>query len=616
VLNSPLRRSLRLAQLRSFVAQNKLFSALFLLGALLRLLTFAAYNSAIMFFGDSWQYLIGAQQLHPRLEWPYGYSLAIRGLSWTHWFPAVPLAQHVGGLALALLLYRFLIGRNVSTRVAAIAAAPVLLDGYQIGIEQYLMSETLFELLLVGGIIVLLRRSLTMPAALLVSGLLAAAMVTRAIALPVAILAMAYLALRRERLRAIAAAVGVLAATYVGYGLWFHHYYGQFGVEESASHFLYGRVAPFARCGGLHLPPVERPLCQRMVNNNPTSYAWSGRSPYYNLSRRVGVVTADKIVGRFDRTVIEHQPVTYARVVTEDTLHFFSPLRRTSGWDYPVKAWLLPNRTVEHRLEVAVGNVTYSGGYRRASLIRPLAVAMRDYQSVVYTYGPLLAAGLVVMGTALLRRRPLRAPPEVDEASLPPRADLALLLAVAVVLLVVPNATVVFDYRYLLPAIPFVAAGAALACARLWPSAALVTPAAAETPVVETQKPPRTRARLVVAGTVVVALVLALAAPLRLSRLFLGYVYAGASAGSLGAPVGKPQPVPGYPHKQLQRYQNGEVVESIGRLVITVPGGIAPRLTPQEWLTLGLPTRCSPPNVTDPEWCIFQHGRLSWRPPV
>lgn len=610
-LHSSLGRSLRLAQMRAFIAGNRLFSALFLLGALLRLATFLAYNAPIMFYGDSWQYLMGAQQLQPRLEWPYGYSLAIRALSWTHWFAAVALVQHLAGLALALLLYRFLVRRHVSTRVAAVASAAVLLDGYQIAIEQYVMSETLFELLLVGGILVLLRRSLTTRAAVLGSALLAAALVTRAIALPVAVLAIGYLLLRRERLQVVAAAAGVLAVVYAGYGVWFHHYYGQFGVEESASHFLYGRIAPFAHCGGLHLSKDERPLCQRMPDNTPTSYAWGGQSPYYNLSRRVGVVRADNIVGRFDRTIIEHQPLTYARVVAADTLHFFEPLRHTSGGDYPVKAWLLPTRTVEHRLEVAVGNVDYSGGYRPASVFHPLAVFMRAYQWRIYTYGPLLAAALVLVAVAVVRRRPLRAPPGLDEETIPKRLDVALLLAISCVLLVAPNATVLFDYRYLLPVVPFLATGAALAYARLWPSAASAT-----APPVEEQRRVTPRARLALTGTAGLALVLALAAPLHLHRLFLGYVYSGAAAGPLGPPVGKPQPVPGHPQKQLQRYRNGAVVESIGRLVITVPGGIAPKLTTQEWLILGLPTRCSPPKVTDPEWCIFQHGRLSWRPPT
>ena len=51
-----------------------------------------------------------------------------------------------------MLLYALLVRLGVPKTWSALATAPVLLDGYQLNIEQYILTEALFELLLVSAL--------------------------------------------------------------------------------------------------------------------------------------------------------------------------------------------------------------------------------------------------------------------------------------------------------------------------------------------------------------------------------------------------------------------------------------------------------------------------------
>jgi hypothetical protein len=88
------------------------------------------------------------------------------------------------------------------------------------------------------------------------------------------------------------------------------------------------------------------------------------------------------------------------------------------------------------------------------------------YERVVYVYGPLFGLILVtgLGGVVRIRRRPLRLIRLTDAR----RPGSMLPWVTAVVLLVFPIAVADFDYRYLLPVLPFacLAAGLAFAPAR------------------------------------------------------------------------------------------------------------------------------------------------------
>ena len=68
----------------------------------------------------------------------------------------VAALQHLIGMGIAVAIYLLCVRYRVPRWLGAAAAAPVLLDAYQIQIEHTVMSETLFEALLVGGMLALL----------------------------------------------------------------------------------------------------------------------------------------------------------------------------------------------------------------------------------------------------------------------------------------------------------------------------------------------------------------------------------------------------------------------------------------------------------------------------
>jgi len=465
------------------------------------------------------------------------------------------------------------------------------------------MSETLFELLLVGGLLVILRRIATWFSVVAGASLLAAAMLTRAVALPIAVVCVLYLALRRVGWRRVAAGTAVVVVAYGGYGLWFRHYYGQFGITESSGHFLYGRVAPFADCHGLSLTRQEHELCKRLHGNTPTAYTWDPHSGFFTLADQFGPTHADAIASAFARKVIVHQPLTYLRVVALDTMEFFSPVRSTSGTDFPVAAWRLPTHIVKRSGELGVSAMSFNGNWSRPRVDRTLARALLDYQEVVYTYGPLLAGGLLLAGLAAARR--LDRPHETAAAT---PLELCTLAAVAGVLLVLPNATVVFDWRYLLPAIPVTALAAALAAARLWPQQCAEP--------LQSQHGHATRPRMATsAATGLVVCLLVIVAPVHRNPLYSGYVLAGAATGNLGNPVHGPLPIPGSPHDRYQIYQRGWVAQAEPHGAVVIPPGITAQLTPTTWTHLGPPRACGhlrkDPSV---HWCYFARGLLTSPP--
>src|ERR1700723_3506397 len=59
-------------------------------------------------------------------------------------------------LAMAVALYLILRRRGVPRWLAAPATAPILLDAYQLQIEQSIMPDTAFEALIVAGLVCLL----------------------------------------------------------------------------------------------------------------------------------------------------------------------------------------------------------------------------------------------------------------------------------------------------------------------------------------------------------------------------------------------------------------------------------------------------------------------------
>jgi hypothetical protein len=138
------------------LCRHWLITVLAAAGLLLRFTSDLAYRPALIYV-DSLRYLYGAS---PGAD-PLGHKavlLAVRNLE------VVVLLQHLLGIAVAVLIYVTVLRRGASRWLAALAAAPVLLDAYQMHMEQTIMPDAWFDAMIVAGLAVLLwRPTLIMP---------------------------------------------------------------------------------------------------------------------------------------------------------------------------------------------------------------------------------------------------------------------------------------------------------------------------------------------------------------------------------------------------------------------------------------------------------------------
>jgi dolichyl-phosphate-mannose-protein mannosyltransferase len=143
------------SRVKTAMAHNQLlFAILLVLAALGRAIVQLAYQPALL-FSDSAGYLYNAEYLVPLQLRPAGYAFFLNPLLAAHNLAVVAVAQHLLGLALGVDIYVLLVRLGLRQWVAALAAVPVLFDGFELDIEQYVMSDTLFELLLLAGLMLL-----------------------------------------------------------------------------------------------------------------------------------------------------------------------------------------------------------------------------------------------------------------------------------------------------------------------------------------------------------------------------------------------------------------------------------------------------------------------------
>jgi hypothetical protein len=457
-------------KLTSFSRAHWLFLLLLAGGIALRTVTFFAYQPAL-FSPDSALYLEESTDLEPSPNWPIAYATFLRLLPLDLGLAVVPFVQHAFGLAVAALLYALLLRLDVRHWLAALATAPVLLDAYQLNIEQYVLSEALFDLLLVSSAALLLwRRPLGALSAGLAGLLLAAAALTRGIAVLAvvpALLAVVFLTVGmpwRPRLARVGAFLGVFTVVIGGYVLWYHSVHGTYSVAGHAGQRLYGRVAPWVDCAEFSVPPYQRPLCPRQpVGERPRVFrlVWARSSPLERLDLPPGM-TRSQVANDFARRAIRNQPLTYAEAVGSDFLRSFSPTKETQEDGYRVSQWRFqveypipgyprswsPTPPADFRASDGEGDVHGS-----------LASFLRTYQRFGYTPGPLLALALLAglaaaVGLGRARRSGLRS-----------AAFLFLGLMVAVCL--GSLAVVPFSWRYQLPQLILLPPAAAVAIAAL-----------------------------------------------------------------------------------------------------------------------------------------------------
>jgi hypothetical protein len=445
------------------VLRHRLFGVLLVAAAALRAIAQLAYQPALFFYGDSFAYLANAAKLQPEPIRPAGYPAFLRVLLVIHDLAVVPAVQHVLGLATGVVVYALVRRLGAGAVLGSIAATPVLFDAYELNIEQHILSEALFSLLVICALAVLLWRSRPSLAACIVTGvLLAAAALTRSVGLALIAPALAFALVRGGAVR-----TAVLAAAFVlplaGYAAWNSTTpLGSFELTGRDGFFLYGRVAGFASCSGINLTTVERGvLCDPRPpadRPSPNYYVWHKWSEHrypgfpHLQSRRNAVLQS------FALGVIRRQPLAYVRTVLGDMAHYAAFGRSTTPLDEPIREWRfhVGNRLTYLQARREGLEVANWGGSLRGWIAGQRL--LRGYQRLVYTPGPLLLAAVLlaimgaVAGSAAGLGRGLR-------------AELLTLAAAGVLIPLVAAMTSMFDYRYLLPSLPLLPAAGVLGAA-------------------------------------------------------------------------------------------------------------------------------------------------------
>jgi hypothetical protein len=457
------------------VRPHWLLSALLAAGLVLRLLSQIAYRPAIIYV-DTLKYLYGAS---PGAD-PLGYRWVLKVILPVGGLGAVALAQHLLGLAMAVALYVVLLRRGVSRWLAALAVAPVLLDAYQVQIEEMIMPDIWFEALLVAGLVVLLwRPAVTMWFAVSVGLIFGISATLHQLGEVLFLPAVVYLLACRGGLRR---AIGTSAALSAAFALPILVYCtvsqvttGHFWLAHGQG--VMGRMAAAADCARLRLPAAVRPLCPDPAARaqGPDWLEHSSASPLFAPVLPPGTTETERyaLIARLTSAVEHQQPLRAAASYLEDSVRLFAATRQGTGGVEPISRWQFQASfpTYPQWVTLGRGNVIVIGLQRvtfgpfhyyrlngaygnRAHIDRPLARLLRAYQlDGGYTPGPLylvlVLAGLAGSVLALARRRGGDCRGQTSQ-----RLALACLLftATAAAVLLAPD-VFEFSWRYQLPAI-------------------------------------------------------------------------------------------------------------------------------------------------------------------
>ncbi len=438
------------------------------IGAIVRVLAMTAYTPALL-FPDSWGYIAtafsgGLVEL-PSVH-PVGYPLLIELLT----LPGRSLAelvalQHLAATGVGVAIYVTLIRARLPRWAATAAAALVLLDGYSITLEQYVMSDTFFTVALLAAVLVLAwpqlgtaRAARPVLRATAAGLLVAVATLIREVApftIPVVAI---YLLWLRAGWRPLAAFIVAAIVPMLAYSAAIDHRFHVFGMTATPGWTLYGRVAGFADCSGVKLAPEAHRLCETAAQRAshpraPDWYIW-GPSPAQRLfdpanQPESAVAPTNRVLESFSRAMIRSHPLSFVGVTLADLARYFTP--GATPYNDAVSATSLPRAATAEarspatqRRDLPDLNVSVNGS---ASLLR-------SYRGSLHVPRPILALLALASLLALCMR-------------VPARREIFLISGSAVIVLLGTAATGGFALRYLLPAVPLLAIGGSLATAQL-----------------------------------------------------------------------------------------------------------------------------------------------------
>lgn len=448
------------SRLRLGARRHWLFLVVLGVGLALRIVTQIAYRPALLYI-DSYRYLGNLHDLDPaKTSQPIGYvALMLRPVLAIGNLAVVAGVQHVIGLAMGVAIYALVLRLGARRWVAVLAAVPVLLDAYQLQIEQNVMSETLFEALILAGVVVLLwNRPLTRPALAIGGALFGLSATVRAVGVVLVVPAVLFAVVagsggwqRVVRAGTVALAFLVVLATYAGY-YWIKA--GDIGLSSGDAYLSYGRAATIVDCRTLDIPRYERPLCPpEPLDDRHGVNEYAHLSPYPGRVVLPPGKNREAVMRDFARRVFVHQPFDLAKHVATDFAKAFTPRRIEFPRDVPLSRWQFQRYYPTFQLDPIPVVRTYGG--RSPHVVEPLAEFLRGYQlSVGDVPGSILGvtfiAGLLAAsGVGRARRSGLRA-----ACLLPTLCGLSVLLAADLFL---------FSWRYQLPALVLAPLSGALA---------------------------------------------------------------------------------------------------------------------------------------------------------
>ncbi|WP_214106027.1 hypothetical protein [Acrocarpospora catenulata] len=377
-----------------------LFGVLLVAGLAVRALAVLGYRPALWFWADSFAYLSSAIDLRPLASRPSGYSLFLWLFSDVR---TVVVVQHLLGVAMAVAVYLLLV-RRLPAWGAALAAAPVLLDVHQVQLEHLIMADLLFTVLVLAAVALLLWRP--GPWAVVAGlGLLGLATITRTLGLPLLGVAVVWLLIARAGWRAIAAGVAAAGVVIGGYAVWFHAFYGSYGMGGS-NVWLWSRTMTFADCRLMNPRPEVAVLCPEAGPRlSAPSYIWDPSSPIIRSGADKETLTAE-----FTSLAIRTQPIDFLLTGLGDALWAFEWERRVYPSPGPQSAYVFPDTVGPFNDKIASAGRTatqltneYQGSSGETVMAEPYAGWLRWYQQYGYLRGPFLAAILLAALVGMAR---------------------------------------------------------------------------------------------------------------------------------------------------------------------------------------------------------------------
>jgi hypothetical protein len=464
---------------RHFLAEHWIFGVALVLGLALRVITMLGFPPAIWYGGDSVSYVNSGLRLFPGTSRESGYGLMLDLLRPFHSFAVVTGVQHVMGLVSAVLIYALLRHRyRLPAWGATLATLPVLLDVYVIQLEQEILADCTFTFLAVLALTLVLwwpddqRPGWSMPAAAVLLGVASAFW---PVGLPLLILLLAYMLLRKFGWRRVVATALAGAVPLLAYMAWFDSRYKQFAFNDSDGIFLWSRTMSFAECSVIKPPADLRPLCPTGPPSSRQAapdYIWENNSPIMLVGTGTAKFSKQRnaLAEQFAIKAIEAQPLAYADTVLKGWLLTFT-------WNRPD----VPSAVMASRYQFTQATNTWadSGTSEAAALakvqreytdghtadtreVQPFANFMIDYQTFGYLRGTIIGLLMLIGLGGIIRSwrgggfRRLRG--WGGPALFPWIAALCME--------VVPPATADYSLRYVVPTIPAACLAAALAFAR------------------------------------------------------------------------------------------------------------------------------------------------------